>query len=79
MQSTSAKQFYHLKKDGKLLTPGASYERSSQWVVLEQPTSQTEESLLGCVSSVLDGNDTAGWVEENGTAEVDQDTIDGPG
>ena len=62
MQSTPAKQFYHLKKDGKLLN--SSYERSSQWIVLEQPTSQTEESLLGCVSSVLDGKTINSWDAE---------------
>lgn len=62
MQSTAAKQYYHLKQGGKVLH--SSYERNSQWVVLEQPTSPTEESWLGCVSSVLDGKTINSWDDE---------------
>ena len=62
MQSTTVKQYYHLKQDGKPLN--SSYERNSHWVVLEQPTRPTEESLLGFVSSVLDGETMKLWDNE---------------
>ena len=62
MQSTSARQYYYLKLDGRLL--GSSYERDSHWIVAEQPTSPMEEDLLGFVSNVMDWRMINIWDDE---------------
>ena len=62
MQSTPAKQYYHLRRDGKPL--GSSYARDRHWIVAEQPTSLLEESLLGFVSTVVDWGTIGAWGDE---------------
>ena len=62
MQSTPAKQYYHLRRDGKPL--GSSYARDHHWIVAEQPTSLLEESLLGFVSKVMDWRTINSWDDE---------------
>ena len=62
MQSTPAKQYYHLRRDGKPL--GSSYARDHHWIVAEQPTSLLEEDLLGFVSKVMDWRTINSWDDE---------------
>ena len=63
MQSTPAKQYYHLKNgDGKPL--GSSYARDPHWAVAEPPTSPLEESLLGFASTVVDWETIGAWSYE---------------
>ena len=62
MQSTPAKQYYHLRRDGKPL--GSSYARDRHWIVAEPPTSRLEESLLGFVSTVVDWGTIGAWGDE---------------
>ena len=62
MQSTPAKQYYRLRRDGKPL--GSSYARDRHWIVAEQPTSLLEESLLGFVSKVMDWRTINSWDDE---------------
>ena len=63
MQSTPAKQYYHLKNgDGKPL--GSSYARDRHWIVAEPPTSRLEEALLGFVSTVVDWETIGAWSNE---------------
>ena len=63
MQSTPAKQYYHLKNgDGKPL--GSSYARDPHWAVAEPPTSRLEDSLLGFASTVVDWETIGAWSDE---------------
>ena len=64
MQSTPAKQYYHLKNgDGKPL--GSSYARDPHWALAEPPTSsRLEESLLGFASTVVDWETIGAWSYE---------------
>ena len=64
MQSTPAKQYYHLKNgDGKPL--GSSYARDTHWALAEPPTSsRLEESLLGFASTVVDWETIGAWSYE---------------
>ena len=62
MQSTPAKQYYHLRRDGKPL--GSSYARDRHWIVEAPPTSRLEESLLGFASTVADWETIGAWGDE---------------
>ena len=62
MQSTAAKQYYHLRRDGEPL--GSSYARDRHWVVEAPPTSRLEESLLGFASTVVDWETIGAWGDE---------------
>ena len=73
MQSTPAKQYYHLRRDGKPL--GSSYARDHHWIVAEQPTSLLEESLLGFVSKVMDWRTINSWDDEKVCRQRKRTTI----
>ena len=73
MQSTPAKQYYHLRRDGKPL--GSSYARDHHWIVAEQPTSLLEESLLGFVSKVMDWRTMNSWDDEKVCRQRKRTTI----
>ena len=73
MQSTPAKQYYHLRRDGKPL--GSSYARDHHWIVAEQPTSLLEEDLLGFVSKVMDWRTINSWDDEKVCRQRKRTTI----